>query len=89
MMKHRKVASMLSGIVEDCNAGRLEKPVIKTLVELPKDKKVIWQYWAQGTENVPPLVRICLDSVDKYAPTIILFVCLTVIWQAILKSLIG
>lgn len=67
MMKHRKVAFMLSGIVEDCNAGRLEKPVIKTLVELPKDKKIIWQYWAQGTENVPPLVRICLDSVDKYA----------------------
>ena len=67
MMKHRKVASMLSGMVEDCNAGRLEKPVIKALVELPKDKKVIWQYWAQGMENVPPLVRICLDSVDKYA----------------------
>lgn len=65
--KHHKVASMLNGIVEDCNAGRLEKPAIKTLVELPKDKKVIWQYWAQGTENVPPLVRICLDSVDKYA----------------------
>lgn len=65
--KHHKVVSMLSGIVEDCNAGRLEKLVVKTLVELPKDKKVIWQYWAQGTENVPPLVRICLDSVDKYA----------------------
>ena len=67
MMKHRKVASMLRGLVDDCDAGRLDKPIIKMLTELPKDKKVIWQYWAQGIENAPSLVRMCLDSVDKYA----------------------
>lgn len=67
MMKHRKVASMLKGWVDDCDAGRLDKPIIKTLTELPKDKKVIWQYWAQGIENAPSLVRMCLDSVGKYA----------------------
>lgn len=66
MAKHRRVALKLKGLVEDCVSGRLEKPIIKPLVDLPKDK-VIWQYWAQGMENVPPLVRICMDSVDKYA----------------------
>ena len=29
--------------------------------------KIIWQYWAQGYDNVPKVVRECLDSVDKYA----------------------
>lgn len=67
MAKHRRVALKLKGLVEDCVSGRLEKPIIKPLVDLPKDKSVIWQYWAQGMENVPPLVRICMESVDKYA----------------------
>ena len=30
-------------------------------------EKIIWQYWAQGYDNVPQVVRECLDSVDKYA----------------------
>lgn len=29
--------------------------------------KVIWQYWGQGYDDVPAVVRTCLDSVDKYA----------------------
>jgi len=29
--------------------------------------KIIWQYWAQGYDEVPEVVRQCLDSVDKYA----------------------
>lgn len=30
-------------------------------------ERIIWQYWAQGFDNVPPVVRECLDSVDTYA----------------------
>lgn len=30
------------------------------------DERIIWQYWGQGYENVPEMVRICLDSVDHY-----------------------
>lgn len=67
MAKQRMAASMLKELVEDCDAGKLEKPVFKPLVDLPKDKPVVWQYWAQGMKNVPPMVRICMDSVDKYA----------------------
>lgn len=29
--------------------------------------RIIWQYWAQGHVNVPPVIRQCMDSVDKYA----------------------
>ena len=30
-------------------------------------ERIIWQYWAQGYEDVPPLVRECLSSVEKFA----------------------
>lgn len=30
-------------------------------------ENIIWQYWAQGYNDVPPVVKDCLDSVDKYA----------------------
>ena len=29
--------------------------------------RIIWQYWAQGYDNVPPVVRECLDSVEQHA----------------------
>lgn len=69
MAKHRKVASLLNGLVEDCDAGKLEKPAIHALQTFSDDKPVIWQYWAQGLDNVPPLVRTCMDSVDRWAAT--------------------
>ena len=30
----------------------------------------IWQYWEQGLENAPEIVRACLDSVVKHNPDI-------------------
>ena len=30
----------------------------------------IWQYWEQGLDNAPEIVRACLDSVAKYNPDI-------------------
>lgn len=29
--------------------------------------RIIWQYWAQGYDNVPTVVRQCLDSVERWA----------------------
>lgn len=62
---HRRVA----GICESLIAKYQEHPVQFDLV--PKahfdTDRIIWQYWAQGYDNVPPIVRQCLDSVDKYA----------------------
>lgn len=33
---------------------------------LPAEKEYIWQCWLQGVEQAPPLVRNCLDSVQRY-----------------------
>ena len=30
-------------------------------------ERIIWQYWGQGYDDVPEVVRTCLASVDKYA----------------------
>lgn len=32
-----------------------------------KGEKIIWQYWAQGFDDLPEIVRLCYKSVDKYA----------------------
>ena len=34
--------------------------------KFPKDKLIVWQYWAQGYDNVPPTVKKCLDSVEEH-----------------------
>ena len=65
MLKHCKVASSLSYLVS-------EEPQKLSFVEkvaFPQNQIIIWQYWAQGYEEdkMPPLVRICLASVDKFA----------------------
>ena len=65
--KQHKAAALLKGLVDDCDAGRIEKPDIKAQAIFPDDRPIIWQYWAQGMENVPPMVRICMDSVDRWA----------------------
>ncbi len=33
-----------------------------------KDNNIIWQYWHQGEENAPLLIRKCLESVERYHP---------------------
>lgn len=65
--KQRKVVPLLSTLVEDCDSGKLEKPAVKALKTFSDDKIIIWQYWAQGFDNVPPMVRICMESVDRWA----------------------
>lgn len=27
--------------------------------------KIIWQYWGQGLDDLPPMVKLCFNSVDK------------------------
>ena len=38
--------------------------------ESNSNEYVIWQFWEQGLENAPQIVRACLDSVAKYNPDI-------------------
>ena len=38
----------------------------KSTVRNEKDEQIIWQYWHQGENNVPDLIKKCLASVNKY-----------------------
>ncbi|MBT9622136.1 capsular polysaccharide synthesis protein [Sutterella wadsworthensis] len=29
-------------------------------------ENVVWQYWAQGIESSPEIIKICLESVNSY-----------------------
>ena len=45
----------------------LVKRVEASSVEVGIEKEYkIWQYWGQGVENAPDLVRACMASVEKY-----------------------
>ncbi len=62
---HRRIA----GVCESLIAEYRGHPVHFDLT--PKSHfdtdRIIWQYWAQGYDEIPDVVRRCLDSVDQYA----------------------
>ena len=41
---------------------------LKVAAEKRHDCKIIWQYWHQGAENAPQLVKECLASVKRFNP---------------------
>ena len=65
LRQHARVARICQALIADERAHPLEVKL------LPKKdfgtEKIIWQYWAQGYEQVPPIVRECLESVEKFA----------------------
>lgn len=65
--KHTKVAGLCNHLISSYFAGirEIEMPGTKRI--FPKGTKIIWQYWAQGFENLPVVVAECFASVDKYA----------------------
>lgn len=71
LRKHRKTVSMLEPIVAECMRERRNGCIlgVKGKIIIPEDKKIIWQYWAQGFEDdkLPFVVKVCLSSVDKNA----------------------
>ena len=65
LAQHRKVAAICQQLIDEYRAhpqanGLKAKKDIGT-------ERIIWQYWGQGYDNVPPVVRECLDSVDEHA----------------------
>lgn len=65
LRNHRRVAGICQELIDRYKAA----PVHFEL--LPKKQfvtdRIIWQYWAQGYENVPPVVRKCLDSIERFS----------------------
>lgn len=62
---HARVAKICEGLIEQQEANPFHWQ------QAPKKEfgsdRIIWQYWAQGYDDVPSVVRECLDSVERHA----------------------
>lgn len=62
---HKRAARICESLIAEYEAAPVHFDLAPT--KQFDTEKIIWQYWAQGYDNVPEVVRECLDSVDKYA----------------------
>lgn len=67
LIKHRQIGRLCRALIKKLYSGGIERVKL-----VPKTKfnseYIIWQYWGQGfdEQNLPDLVKICIDSVDRY-----------------------
>lgn len=62
--QHAKVASLCDKLADEYfETGESQAP---SPLKDVGTQKIIWQYWAQGYDDVPSTVRECLDSVVQY-----------------------
>lgn len=63
LRNHKRIAVLCNNLIEDClsNNTTLRAKPLKQM----DSENIIWQYWAQGFENVPPIISDCLASVDR------------------------
>ncbi len=66
--RQKRVADAWNPIIDEYFEGKINGFQLKAKKVFNEDEKIIWQYWAQGTdsESVPEIVRICFESVDKF-----------------------
>lgn len=65
LRSHKRVAEYCDVLIGRYDNGELEEPHF-----VPKktfSKPVIWQYWGQGTTDLPEIVKMCFRSFDRYA----------------------
>lgn len=62
---HKRVARICEAFISDYNAAPVNYDFTPKK-DFP-DSRIIWQYWAQGFDDVPAVVSKCMASVDKYA----------------------
>lgn len=60
-----RVSEYWHTIIKEYMNGHITKYNIQPKKDL-KNKKIIWQYWAQGLENASDTAKLCFASVDKY-----------------------
>jgi len=65
LRQHKRVAGICENLIKDYKKSGNEIRFVPKKQFL--NERIIWQYWAQGYDDVPEVVRQCLDSVDKYA----------------------
>lgn len=66
LRKHKRVAAYCDTLIESYYSSGCNYTL--SPIKDFGSKKIIWQYWGQGydTQTLPEIVRICLDSVEKY-----------------------
>lgn len=65
LRQHKRVAEICENLISECEKSGFDYRFVPKKQFL--NDRIIWQYWAQGYDDVPEVVRQCLDSVDKYA----------------------
>lgn len=70
LAQHKRVARICEALIAQYEAAPVHfqlqpKKVFDT-------DRIIWQYWAQGYDDVPPVVQKCLESVEKYSDGFVL-----------------
>lgn len=66
LWQHKRVAAYCDSLIKVYYESSKKYP-IKPIKDIGT-KKIIWQYWGQGygAQDIPEVVRICLDSVEKH-----------------------
>ncbi|MCR5462962.1 MAG: capsular polysaccharide synthesis protein [Bacteroidales bacterium] len=62
---HKRVAGICEALIASWKAGHVSFN-LEPKVSFNSDK-IIWQYWAQGYDDVPEVVKRCLSSVENQA----------------------
>jgi len=65
--QHGKVAVVCDSLVSSYYSDLENREEISAKVSFPEGATTIWQYWAQGFDNLPEVVKECLASVERYA----------------------
>ncbi|MBR5660185.1 MAG: capsular biosynthesis protein [Bacteroidales bacterium] len=62
---HKRAADICKSLIDGYEANPIDFG-IKPKRQFNTDR-IIWQYWAQGYDDVPDIVKKCLESVDKWS----------------------
>lgn len=65
VLEHRRVGRICDALIDKYDQGKLLHFPIKPKRTFATER-IIWQYWGQGFDNVPEVVRICLNSVERH-----------------------
>lgn len=64
--EHQKVADYLENVyIKKYFENKLDDILIKKTQDM-NNKKIIWQFWYQGLDNAPCIIKQCMKSVKKY-----------------------
>jgi hypothetical protein len=64
--QQQKVAEYWQQTIKDYFADKIEKFNLQPKQQELVGQKIIWQYWSQGLDDLPEIVKICFCSVEKY-----------------------